>query len=252
MVSDTIHVATIDTESESPTAIQEIGFTDYVTYKVNGNANDSSVEVFTINDVVVATIIPVNSTYDLISVSETMSLHDVLVVSLNSTDLINLFENISFSDSILVNDNSTLDESIIAEIQLEHNTIEINKPVIWTHDVVFSNDTESIAVEIPADAEILSIKTLNNTSETILFNSTEYVPNNSNYTGLYDDQDISDKDLKKYFRLIDSVQTIESKIDKTNEKIAYYADLDTAKAHKKLDKLESKLDKFRRKIRKET
>ncbi len=96
------------------------------------------------------------------------------------------------------------DDNII-DIQLAHDAVEINKPVIWTHNVTLSDKTESIAIEIPADAEILMIKTFNGTSETILFDSTEYVPNNSNYTGLYDDQDISDKDLKKYFRLIDSI-----------------------------------------------
>ncbi len=65
---------------------------------------------------------------------------------------------------------------------------------------------------------------------------------------MYDDQDISDKDLKKYFRLIDSIQTIESKIDKTSDKISYYANLDDAKAHKKFDKLNEKLEKLEDKL----
>ena len=66
--------------------------------------------------------------------------------------------------------------------------------------------------------------------------------------GLYDDADISEKDLKKYFRLVDSVGTIEAKINETNSKISYYANLDTAKAHKKLDKLDAKLDKLEEKL----
>ena len=279
-ISDIIHVAPIDIKS--PTTIQAIGFTDYVTYTINGNTNESSVEVISIEDVVVATIIPNNSTQilgnvtsisevisiedvvvatiipnnstqilgNVTSISEVFSFNDVIVVSLNATSLINLYENLSIDSSSTLGDSITLNNTITTEIQLEHDSIEINKPVIWTHDIIVSNDTESLAVEIPADAEILSVKTINDTSETILFNSTDYVVNDYNYTGLYDDQDISEKDLKKYFRLIDSVQTIESKINETNEKIAYYADLDTAKAHKKLDKLESKLDKLEERLEK--
>ena len=65
---------------------------------------------------------------------------------------------------------------------------------------------------------------------------------------MYDDEDISEKDLKKYFRLLDSVGTIETQINETNTKISYYANLDNAKAHKKLDKLDSKLDKLEEKL----
>jgi len=90
--------------------------------------------------------------------------------------------------------------------------------------------------------------TIDATTETMIFDYTDYTPNNSNYTGLYDDQDISDKDLKKYVRLLDSIQTIETKINDTSDKITYYANLDTAKAHTKLDKLNERLDKLEDKL----
>ena len=250
-VSETILVATIDPASVNPSPIQSIGFSDYVTYKVIRPVDDSTVEVVAFSDVVVATIVPKNSTStgdETKTISESLSFTDVVFVTINDSIMVSLSEILSI-DSELLSGNYTLPTSdIISEIQLEHDTIEINKQVTWTHDVIFSNDTESVAVEIPADAEILMIKSLNDTSETIIFDSKEFVQTNSTYSGLYDDADISDKDLKKYFRLVDSVQTIESKINKTNEKISYYANLDTAKAHTKLDKLNANLDKLENKL----
>jgi len=296
IVSDTIHVAPIDTSSNTPSIVQSISFTDYLTYKINGAANESSVEVIVFSDVVVATIIHSIDDNKLESLSEILSFSDVITTTSNDIDVVTLSEILSLGDMITTTSNETssvthsetLSESLplsdvivmtlndinlvtlseilsfdstlslgnytiqtgdtTSNIQLEHDTIEINKPVIWTHDIILSNNTESIAVEIPADAEILMVKTFNGTSETMLFNSTEYVPNNFNYTGLYDDQDISDKDLKKYFRLIDSIQTIEIKINNTSEKIAYYANIDTVKAHEKLDKLSDKLEKLEGKL----
>ena len=277
-VSDTIHVAPIDPESETPTAVQSISFGDYVSYKVNGNTDDTSVEIVAFEDIVVATIISGNSTSDNTAIVDSISFSDLVAssvnsgnstsdntaivdsisfndeiyVSLNDIGVIHLVESFSFDSSLTLGNNTTLSDGITSNIELQHDTIEINKPVTWTHDVIFSNDTESIAVEIPADAEILMVKTFNNTSESIIFDYTEFSLGELNSTGIYDDEDISDKDLKKYFRLIDSVQTIETKINKTNEKIAYYANLDTAKAHKKLDKLNDKLDKLEDKLENKT
>ncbi|MEX1148782.1 MAG: LamG domain-containing protein, partial [Nitrosopumilus sp.] len=279
LISDTIYVAPINPESEKPSIAQSLSFADYVTYKVNGSVNDVSVEVILFSDVVVATLVS-----DLIMeqdnslIIDSISFSDVVVATIISNDLmieqndeLTIVETLSFDDSILIKLNGqntvNLSESLqldsllslsddtdtsnsITDIQLGHNTIEINRPVIWTHNVTFHNNTESFAMEIPADAEILMIKTLNDTSETIIFDSNNYSALNVNYTGLYDDDDISEKDLKKYFRLIDSIQIIETKINNTSEKIAYYANLDTAKAHKKLDKLTDTLDKLEVKLEK--
>ena len=279
LVTPTIHVVSIDTDVETPYVVQSISFSDYVTYKLNGNANESQIDVMTLSDVVVATIIPSNSTIiedDLIALSDSLSFSDVVttiipsnstivddystplsdsllfsdvvLTAINQTSLVHLSESLTFDSSLLLGSNVTSNDGITSEIKLAHDTIEINKPVTWTHDVTFSNNTESVALEIPADAEIVMIKTSNDTSENIIFDSTNYVQNNSNFTGLYDDADISEKDLKKYFRLVDVIQTIESKINSTNDKIAYYANLDTAKAHKKLDKLNQNLDKLENKL----
>ena len=45
IVSQTVHVAPIDIESTTPSVVQSLSFADYVSYKVNGQANDSSVEI---------------------------------------------------------------------------------------------------------------------------------------------------------------------------------------------------------------
>ena len=126
-----------------------------------------------------------------------MSLSDSIVVSLNGTGIIHLYESLSIDSSLSLTNNTILSDGVTSSIQLEHDAVEINKPVTWTHDVVFSNDTGSIAVEIPADAEILMIKTSNDTSDSVIFDSAEFASVDGNYTGLYDDQDISEKDLKK-------------------------------------------------------
>ncbi|PJC50230.1 MAG: hypothetical protein CO032_05900, partial [Nitrosopumilales archaeon CG_4_9_14_0_2_um_filter_34_16] len=280
LVSDTIYVAPINPESEKPSIAQSLSFSDYVTYKVNGSVNDVSVEVvifsdvviatiisaqaimeqdnltiidsMSLSDVVIATVIPNNSIIeenDALTISETLSFDDSILITLNGQNIVNLSELLQLDSSLLLSDDTETSSSI-TDIQLGHGTIEINKPVIWTHNVTFHNNTESLAMEIPADAEILMIKTHNGTSETIIFDSNDYSTSNVNYTGLYDDDDISEKDLKKYFRLIDSIQTIETKINNTSEKIAYYANLDTAKAHKKLDKLTDTLDKLEVKLEK--
>ena len=172
--------------------------------------------------------------------------------NLNSTRSITLQDSISAIDSLA--DSPILLDDVSTGISLVHDKIEIGKPVTWSHDVMFSNNTESKAIEIPSDAEILSIKTMDDSAETILYDSgfegVSSTQNNvdaetlSTISGLYDDQDISAKDLQKYFRLVDSAQKIQSKIDATHDKISYYVDLDTAKAHKKLENLDKKLDKL--------
>ena len=288
-VSDAIHVASIDLESETPSLAQSLSFSDYVTYKINGETNESSVEIMIFSDTVVATIIPATievsdkstlneslTFFDVLStiipsteitseltLDESLTLDDSITVSLNGDNITTLDESLTLDDSITVslNDDNIviLSESLtllsiishdvsdgFSNIQLEHNTIEINKPVIWTHNVTFYNNTDSVAVEIPADAEILTIKTLNDTSETVIFDSKEY--SESDFVGLYDDDDISQKDLKKYFRLLDSVQTIETKILKINEKIASHENFESKKSDKQLDKLAAKLAKLEKKL----
>ncbi|MCV0431896.1 LamG domain-containing protein, partial [Nitrosopumilus sp.] len=276
-ISETILVSSVNSTSTAPVPFESIGFVDYVSYKLNGSTKNFSVDVMNISDVVVATLIPAD-TQNIIAL-DSLSFNDSLDIKINDESInqqneISLIESISFEDyantslngifdvmfteilslnaTIITSNYTTPTNNILSNIELDHNTIEVGKSVIWTHNVTFSNNTDSVAIEIPADAEILSIKTINSTNETVIFDSKDYeLIENSTHTsvnGLYDDTDISNKDLKKYFRLLDSVVTIQSQINETNSKIAYYANLDTAKAHKKLDKLDSKLDKLEEKL----
>ena len=176
-----------------------------------------------------------------------MSIQDEVLVTLDGENFVSLEEMLSI-DAGIISEDDLIPIDSDSNFALSHDTIEINKPVTWSHDVVFTNSSELVAVEIPADAEILTVKTMNETSETLIFDSSDYSQTNATSAGLYDDEDISDKDLKKQLRLLDSVERIESKINSTSDKIEYYASLDTAKAHKKLDKLNANLDKLEDKL----
>ena len=229
--------------------------------KINGNVTNNQNDIgnlsesLSINDSIYLKINGnVTNNQNNTSLIETLYLEDDVIISLNGIFDITLSEILSLNTTITTSNYTTPTSNILSDIQLGHDTIEIGKSVIWTHNVTFANATGSVAIEIPADAEILSIKLINATTETVIFDSKDYesmdnsaeISDTSN--GLYDDEDISEKYLKKYFRLIDSVDTIESQINETNSKIAYYANLDTAKAYKKLDKLDSKLDKLEEKL----
>ncbi len=275
VVSDTIIVAPINSTSSTPTSFQSLSIADYVSYKLNGSTLNSSVDVMILSDVVIATVIPAGMNID--NHSESLSLNDSIILEINGKSLaqlnntsqteaisiednvitalnglygINFFEVLSLNATITTSNYTTPTSNILSDIELGHSTVEVGKSVIWTQNVTFSNATDSVAIEIPADAEILSIQSINATTETVIFDSKDYETQNATESsaGLYDDADISEKDLKKYFRLLDSVGTIEAKINETNAKIAYFANLDTAKAHNKLDKLEGKLDKLEDKL----
>ena len=200
-ISDTILVAPTNSTS-TPTQFQSISFTDYVSYKLNDSTMDFSVDVVTISDVVVATLIPAGTQND--NLLESFSLNDSVnveindkpIVQQNNTSLIELLSiednvitslnglfNVTFSEIFSLNSTVTASnftkptDVVLSDIELEHDTIEVGKSVIWTHNVTFSNATDSIAIEIPADAEILSIKTINATTENTIFDSNDYVTN---------------------------------------------------------------------------
>jgi len=251
--STDVIVASVNATSNVPSAFQKLSFSDYISYKLNDSTFVSSSDVVTFEDVVVATIVDqtqTNSTVpdEFLELSSSLSIQDTVLITLNGQHFISLEEIFSINATIISEDDPLIAIDSNSNITLSHDIIEINKPVTWNHDVIFSNNSQFIAVEIPADAEILTIKTMNDTSETFIFDSQEYPQINSTHTGLYDDEDISEKDLTKQLRLLDSVQKIESKINSTNDKIEYYASLDTAKAHKKLDKLNTNLEKLEEKL----
>ena len=251
--STDVIVASVNATSNIPSAFQKLSFSDYVSYKLNDSTFISSGDVVTFDDIVVTTIsnqTQTNSTIPdgFLELPASLPIQDTVLITLNGQHFISLEEILSINSAIISEDDPLIAIDSNSNITLSHDIIEINKPVTWNHDVIFSNNSQFIAVEIPADAEILTIKTMNDTSETLIFDSQEYSQMNSTHTGLYDDEDISEKDLKKQLRLLDSVQKIESKINSTSDKIEYYASLDNAKAHKKLDKLNVNLEKLEEKL----
>ena len=263
VLSDVVIVTVISTDMQNDIGnlSESLSINDSIYLKINGNVTNNQNDIgnlsesLSINDSIYLKINGnVTNNQNNTSLIETLYLEDDVIISLNGIFDITLSEILSLNTTITTSNYTTPTSNILSDIQLGHDTIEIGKSVIWTHNVTFANATGSVAIEIPADAEILSIKLINATTETVIFDSKDYesmdnsaeISDTSN--GLYDDEDISEKYLKKYFRLIDSVDTIESQINETNSKIAYYANLDTAKAYKKLDKLDSKLDKLEEKL----
>jgi len=70
---------------------------------------------------------------------------------------------------ILSSDTSTETSSTEHTVTLEHDDIEINKPVNWTASVEFTNQQQTVAVEISFDSTITQI--LNSFDENITFSS---------------------------------------------------------------------------------
>ncbi|MGY5146837.1 MAG: LamG-like jellyroll fold domain-containing protein [Candidatus Nitrosopumilus sp. bin_7KS] len=64
-------------------------------------------------------------------------------------------------------------KAITTETHLEHDVIEINKSVTWTQTVSLSNQSRTIAIELPSDAEITRASTNENNTESILYESDE-------------------------------------------------------------------------------
>ncbi|MGQ0795552.1 MAG: hypothetical protein ACT4N5_05130, partial [Nitrosopumilaceae archaeon] len=54
---------------------------------------------------------------------------------------------------------STNSTSLDSTVTLEHDSIEIGNPVTWVQTVTLSDETESVRVELPADAEIIAVST---------------------------------------------------------------------------------------------
>ncbi|MGI0011355.1 MAG: LamG domain-containing protein, partial [Nitrosopumilaceae archaeon] len=52
-------------------------------------------------------------------------------------------------------------DGITSDFELEHEYIEIGKPVTWIQNVILSNQTQNVAIELPADAEIIQVTTVN-------------------------------------------------------------------------------------------
>ena len=64
---------------------------------------------------------------------------------------------------------SSIDEIVYEvtndEVLLEHEPIEIGKPVIWNQEIRLISETNSVSVELPEDATILNIQTIDEITE---------------------------------------------------------------------------------------
>ena len=101
------------------------------------------------------TLIPTNAT--LIPTNATLT--QDLIESLSVTDIVTFFQ----TDTTLTN--GTLSNNI----DLQHDFIELDKPVTWTHEVILSNNTDAIAIQLPDDAKIIEVTAVdtNSTEKTI-------------------------------------------------------------------------------------
>ncbi len=165
MVFSDVVVATI-TESSVPGIISEsLALGDVVVSTITENNEPGIItESLALGDVVVATTTE-SSVPGIISeslalgdvvvtiiteskkssiITESLALGDVILTSLNDVNLVNLSETLSLNSTLFSTDYAIPTGGIVSDIQLEHDTIVINKPVIWTQDVTLTNNTKSI------------------------------------------------------------------------------------------------------------
>ena len=55
--------------------------------------------------------------------------------------------------------NATTNSTQVSNFELEHDVIEINKPVTWIQNITLSNQSQSVVIELPADAQIIQVET---------------------------------------------------------------------------------------------
>ncbi|NOS62015.1 MAG: hypothetical protein HOO66_03110, partial [Nitrosarchaeum sp.] len=61
--------------------------------------------------------------------------------------------------------------STVTQLDLVHETIEIGKSVMWTQTIELSNKTDGITVELPEDAEITQVTTMEQQIQETLYNA---------------------------------------------------------------------------------
>ncbi|MEK6947241.1 MAG: LamG-like jellyroll fold domain-containing protein, partial [Nanoarchaeota archaeon] len=82
-------------------------------------------------------------------------------------------ENVLATNSTLVPTNST-----VTHLDLIHETIEIGKPAMWTQTIELSNKTDGITIELPEDAEITQVTTMEQQTQETLYKA-EGIMNNA-------------------------------------------------------------------------
>ncbi|MGQ0375949.1 MAG: LamG domain-containing protein, partial [Nitrososphaerota archaeon] len=107
--------------------------------------------------------------------------------------------------------NSTL----TSYIDLVHDFIELGKPVTWTHEVTLSNNTDVVAIEVPADAEIVEVATIDtNSTEKTIYKSDKN--DNTLGKGIHGNKDAKEQNADK-IQIIDGIDFDEIK-NTTNHK----------------------------------
>ncbi len=145
IVSQTVHVAPIDIESTTPSVVQSLSFADYVSYKVNGQANDSSVEIMILSDTVVATIIPADD-----SLVEAITFTDTVVATIIPADD-SLVEAFTFTDTVVVT--NPIDSMTLKG----YETLSFNDVVIPTlNDVSFVGLLEILSLDVSCIHQVIT------------------------------------------------------------------------------------------------
>src|SRR5256885_7356841 len=85
------------------------------------------------------------------------------IVPINSTNL----NTTSLVNATSLDANST--DAITSDLSLHHDSIEIGLPVTWIQNVTLSNQTDKVAIELPADAQILQINSTDGKNVTSIF-----------------------------------------------------------------------------------
>ena len=85
---------------------------------------------------------------------------------------------------------SNSSDTPVVNVELQHGPIEINKPVTWIQSVDL-NQTENVAIEVPADAEIMEVVADGENVDPTQIQTTEAVPDESVVVPL-DDPDLQE------------------------------------------------------------
>ena len=193
--STDVIVASVDTTSDTPSIFQKLSFTDYVSYKLNYSTFSSSLDVVTFGDVVVATIINEEG----ISYDEQIALEDILQVVLTKANT-NLTDSLSINDDVMISLNgghvASLSEKLLLDamiIDQFNNTsfVEIDPKVTSMKESYLITEDAEFEFDFFISSEILEEEKLKLENVTdVLTNELEQSLSDSEITSVVDDLSI--------------------------------------------------------------
>jgi len=254
---DTIESTTIKTSDVNATGFVNVNATEILEFDESVSVvptNYTSTEIQTFGNS--TSIVPTNQTsIEIPTFSECTSIVPSNQTSTEPVDINATYTDIpTFSECVsVIPSNQTSTEIITSENGFAHDVIEINKPVTWIQNVILSNQTEIVAIELPADAKILEVIIVDksNTKSMLyetevqtpiaqpsdLEESTDVGPDSSD--GIFDEQDIEEKKIEK-LKIIDAkkVPIVSVKTNRTDDisVSATYVELDDLKEIKSVVK----------------